>query len=455
MLACGGTSVLDPPPPELRPDLPLPAEAPASTISVPLAFPVSILSDLLEDAVPRTYGTLDAMRDLPPRGRTRASYALERGPFGVALVDDEARIATTIRYSLRFSYGLPGLPDPRGSCGTDPTRRPRMVVVMRSRVSLDAEWSLRTLARLTNVRAASANPLDRCEVSVLDLDVTDQIVEAARTFIEGHLGTLDQHARDVDTRSRFEAWWRTLQAPIELDDALWLAIGPESIRRGPVRGSGDSVRVELALAARPRIVYGARPSDALRPLPALDTGSVSPRLDLLVDARAEYESASRFLTDRLGGAELELGSRRVRIESLRVYGIGAGLHTVEVGVSGDLEGRVYLTGSPTIDLETGQITVPDLEFDAGTRSLLFPFLPELTARPLRDYLRGRASWPSEAAVRWLSEWLVQGLNRSISEDLRVTGSVDTLRIVRAFARRDALLVRISARGSASLFLSSP
>jgi hypothetical protein len=451
--SCGGRGILDPPPPEFQPDVIIPPDAPPSTIGVPLAFPVSLLSDLLEEAVPTTYGTFDEMRVLPARGRTNVSLALERSPFHVTLVDDEARVATTLRYALRLSYGLPVLPDPSGSCGTDPERRPSLAVVIRSRVSLDSQWSLRTVVRLSDVRAASVTVVDRCEVSILDLDVTDRIVEGARTFIESHLGAIDNHAADVDTRSRFEKWWRTLQEPIELDDALWLSMRPESIRRGPVRGSGDSVRVELALTARPRIVYGSRPNEPLRPLPALDTGAVSPRLDLLVDARAEYGSASRFLVERLGGSELKLGDRSIRIDALRVFGIGAGLLALELRVTGTLRGRLYLTGSPTIDLATGQISVPDLEFDEATRDQLFPFLPELTALPLRDYLRERATWPSEPAVRWLSGWLVRGLNRSISDDLRVTGSVDTVQIVRAYALKDALLVRISAKGSASLFLA--
>ena len=273
LASCGGKGVLDPPPPELQPDVVVPPGAPPSTISVARAFPVSLLSELLEEAVPTTYGTMEEMRVLPARGRTNVSFALERGPFGVTLLDDEARVAATVRYALRLSYGLPALPDPGGSCGMDPEQRPSLAVVIRSRVSLDPQWSLRTDARLSDVRAASVTEIDRCEVSLLGLDVTDQIVEGVRTFIESHLAAIDDHAAEVDTRSRFEEWWRTLQEPIELDDALWLSMGPQSIRRGPVRGSGDSVRVELALTARPRIVYGLRPSEPLRPLPALDTGA--------------------------------------------------------------------------------------------------------------------------------------------------------------------------------------
>lgn len=125
---------------------------------------------------------------------------------------------------------------------------------------------------------------------------------------------------------------------------------------------------------------------------------------------------------------------------------------MELEVSGDVRGRLYLTGEPAIDITTGMISVPDLELDVATRSVVLATVSWLADRGFRDILRERATWPSEPAVRWLEAWLSRGLNRRLSEDLRVAGSVDSLSIVGVHAQRDALLVRISARGSARLFV---
>jgi hypothetical protein len=302
------------------------------------------------------------------------------------------------------------------------------------------------------VAPASAGDRDRCQVTLLGVDVTEDVVNAARSYVERHLAAIDSSAARVDARSSFDEWWGKLREPIQLEDSLWLAIGPEGIRRGPLRGTGDTVEVELALTARPRIVYGPRPQDRLTPLPALDTGAVVPRLDLLVDARADYAAISDFLDERLGGTSVDLDGRALHIRSLAIHGIGAGRLALELELTGVVSGRVYLTGTPTIDRATGSISIPDLEFDEATRAELFPFLPELTARPLRDLLRSRAVWPAEPAVKWLTQWLAVGLNRFLSDDLGVTGIVDDVGIVAAYAQREALFVRISARGRASMFL---
>lgn len=452
LTVCGGPRSVDPEPPLLFPDSVVPPSVPLSTISVPLEIPIGVLTELLEDVVPRTLGTVDSMHAVEREGRTRAAIALERGPFAVRLDGDVARIETTLGYALRVAYDVPAFPDVGGSCGMGDAPRPRLRVAITSPVSIDRDWILRTSAHVQQVRPASVEPRDRCEVTLFGLDVTEDVAAAAQAFLAEHLNAVDRSAAQVDTHSRFTEWWGRIREPIQLEDSLWLAIGPEAIRRGPIHGSGDTVEVDLALAARPRIVYGPRPRGRLAPLPPLDTGSVEPRLDLLVDARAAYPAISDFLGDHLAGTVVELGNRRIRIRSLGLYGIGAGRLALELDLDGDIVGRLYLTGTPVIDPQSGSISIPNLEFDDATRDALFPILPELTAVPLRDFLRTKAVWPSEPAVQWLTQWLAIGLNRYLSDDLGITGIVDDMRIVAAYARRDALYVRISARGRASVFL---
>jgi len=443
--------ILDPAPPlEESDSYYRPAEPPASTIGLPLAVPMDIFVRLLDEAVPRTFGTPDSLRALPDRGRASVGVALRRGRFHASIAGNTARVETTLRYGIHMSYHLPGLPDPTGSCGFGDAPEPRLSVAIESPMSIDRNWALVTRARLASLGPTSTDAGDRCQITVFNIDVTDQVVDGARAFVADHLTSIDSRAAQIDTRSSFERWWHTLQAPIELDDSLWLTMGPESIRRGPVVSTGDSVTVALALRAHPRIVLGPRPTRPFSPLPGLDSGRVEPRLALLVDGRAEYRSGTQFLMDRLAGTELSVGKRTLRIDSLRVYGIGGGRLTLEVHVSGDLSGRVFLTGRPVVDPATERIAVPDLDFDVSSGRAMFGIVPRLAVRPFRDFLRDQASWPVDPALQWLAKWLRRGLNRDIGDDLRVTGVVTSVRIVGVYAMKDALLVRMSARGSASL-----
>lgn len=446
--------VLEPAQPTLRSDdLPTPF-APASVMATPVRIPVNRLTGLLEDVVPTEYGSLARRESLPGHDRTDLAFELRRGPFEASVHGSTATVRATVRYKVRVFYNPPLLPEVSGSCGMDEGRpEPRLSVALRAPVALDGHWRLRTHAEVVSVAPASEEDRDRCTMTFLGLDVTDRIVDAARTFLEEHVAEMDTITAAADVRTSFEGWWGTLQEPIHLTDSLWLALRPEAIRRGRAHGVGDSVQIALALQARPAIFYGPRPALQHRELPPLDTGSVEDGLDVRVEARAEYGPASEFLQQELGGRAMEHGGRRFTLDSLRVFGIGAGRLAVEIHVSGDVSGRLYLVGTPHIDAGTGRISVPDLDFDLATRDVLLAAAAWIRADQLRELLRRKASWPAAPAVAFLSGWLEKGLNRDLSGDLRVQGRVDTVRIVGVRALRSALLIEVAARGTAEIFIA--
>ncbi len=445
---------LDPGRPALAPDVLPEGTAPASVFATPLRLPLGLLVDMLEAAVPTNHGDLSRRHDVEDGGRTDIAFHLQRGPFRATLDDNVATVRATIRYALRAFYDPPVLPEISGSCGTEgDARRPRLNVAIAAPIAVDHEWILRTDARVVGVAPASDSPRDRCRVTFLNLDVTDRIVEAASAFLGEHVDEIDSLAAEVDIRSSVQGWWGTLQEPIQLTDSLWLAMRPEAVRRGPVRGFGDSLDIGLALQARPVVSYGERPPPLLRPLPPLDTGHVREGLDLLVEARLEYDAASGLVSGQLGGRTFDHDGRRFQLDSLRVFGIGARRLAVEVHLSGDVSARLFLVGTPTIDTITGKISVPDLDFDVATRDVVLAAVSWLRAGELRDLLRERASWPAGPAVEWVTQWIVTGLNRDLSGNLRVEGEVDAVRILSAHALKEVLLVQVGVGGSARLFVT--
>jgi hypothetical protein len=445
---------LDPGRPALAPDVLPGGTAPASVLAAPLRLPLGLLVEMLEAAVPTTHGDLSRRHEIEENGRTDIAFHLQRGPFRATLDEDVATVHTTIRYALRAFYDPPVLPEISGSCGTeDDARRPRLDVAIAAPVAVDRAWTLRTDARVARIAPASDGPRDACRVTFLNLDVTERVLEAARAFLGEHVDEIDSLAAEVDIRSHFQRWWGTLQEPIHLTDSLWLTMRPEAVQRGRVRGLGDSLDIGLALQARPVVSYGGRPPPLLRPLPPLDTGHVREGLDLRVEARVEYDAASGLLSGQLGGRLFDHDGRRFQLDSVRVFGIGAGRLAVEVHLSGDVSARLFLVGTPTIDTITGQISVPDLDFDVATRDVVLAAVSWLRADELRDLLRERASWPAAPAVEWVTQWIVTGLNRDLSDHLRVEGEVDAVRILSAYALKEVLLVQVGVGGSARLFVT--
>lgn len=429
-----------------------PEAVPASSLGVPFTIPLDLLVGLLEDAVPPTFGSLEERRQVPDRERVELAFALERRPFQVAMRGDTVRLEAVVEYSLRAWYDPPILPAIGASCGTGDGPRPRLHVVLEAPLSLTETWTLETEAKLTTLEPATDGERDRCEMTFLDFDVTDRVVEGAREFLEGHEETLDSLAASVELQPSFASWWETLREPIHLADSVWLVFGPEAVRRGPIRGEADSVHVDLELQARPRIVVGPRPPADSTGLPPLGTGGRASGVHATVEGMVEYGTASRFLNRELAGTVLEGADRRIRLDSLRLHGLGSGEIAVEVEVSGDLDARLFLTGTPALENDGRTLAVPDLDFHVATQNVVVEAASWLRGFGLRQLLRERARWPADEAEDWLAGWLDRGINREVSSTLVIRGAVGRVSVERVDPHPTDLRLRIAALADARIHL---
>jgi hypothetical protein len=102
------------------------------------------------------------------------------------------------------------------------------------------------------------------------------------------------------------------------------------------------------------------------------------------------------------------------------------------------------------DPETGDVSVPDLQFSVETSNLLLASASWTLEAPLDRLLRERARWPVDLAVAWAGDRLAEGLNRTLTPGVRLSGAVDIVRVVRVAAMRRGLIVHATASGRATL-----
>jgi Domain of unknown function (DUF4403) len=452
LLGCSGPPHIDAPPPATTADVQQVPELPASTLAVPIAIDLApVLSDL-ERAVPRTFGDLEQRLQLNGNDRIHVAFEAERGPFRASLSGETARVAATIRYRGRAWYNPPIAPEISASCGTDaaPDDRPRARIALTSRLTLTPDWGLRSAARVERVAPASDAPRDLCRVTAFSIDVTGRVMDAARDLLARNTTVIDHAIASIDLRSKAADWWNTIQSPIEITDSVWLVIEPVAARRGAVHGVGQTLFGEISLTAHPHLVVGPRPVVELRPLPDIERTAIDDGLHILASGVIDYGVASDFLTRELAGRSIESAGHHLVIRNLHLAGIGAGRLSVEVDFDGSARGRVFLVGTPRLDPATGQVHFPDLDFDIATSSLLVSGLAWVGHGQLLQYLRDQARLPIGDAIVRARELLLEGLNRNLSDDVRIHGTVLSITPLGVYATRRALLLHAHALASAGL-----
>lgn len=453
VVSCRSPAVDAPPPAMVADSITNMTPAPKSIVDAEIRYDLDPALAALEQAVPRNFGDIEKRNQMGDNKRAHFAFAAKRSPFVISVDGQRVSISGVVEYEGRGWYRPFIGPEVSAACGTGNVPKPRARVRIESTIGLTEDWTLAAKSRVTRVEPYSDESRDHCRVTLLRIDVTDRVINSTRGVLEQQLSRLDRAMEGINTRARFEQWWRALARPIRLTDSIYFTINPTNVQLGAIDVDSGFAVAKVRLEAMPRIVTGARPNDfdLFTPLPALRKGVlVGDGLWVALEAEFGYDVANALLRKNLVGKEIEQAGRKVRIRDLQLSGIGGGRVALAVRFVGSVKGLVYFTGTPQYDDQTDQLSVPDLSYDLSTEDLLVRGLSWLRGDWLRDYLREKARFPVEGQLDRLRTLAMQGMNRRLADGVYLVATVDKAKGVSVLATRRALLVRATASGKAHL-----
>lgn len=332
------------------------AAKPVSLIEIPLRISLDRLFEVAEQEMPREAGNWSNWRETYG---VETRYRAWRGPLQLAMHGQVLTVQARVGYWIQARKQVLGTLDLKSSCGVkEPPRR--AVIGVQIRLDWGPDWTLRPAFRVMPTRF-----LDRCEMTLADIDVTPLIAREFQRQLQekmrAALGTLAPRLAGI--RQQVEGYWQELQQPVQLWSDQSLLLNPRGIGLSPLTGHGNRFDVRLAVLMEPQVVTGTAPVSRSRPLPPLQR--YYPRstgLNLQLAVELDYDDLNRSLTGLLSGESLDLKGRRLAIESLRAGGQGQEIH-VDARLGGDLAGEVKLRAGMQFDPETQQLRVQNLRYD--------------------------------------------------------------------------------------------
>lgn len=412
----------------------------------------------IEKAVPRRFGDIEQRHQLGGNRRAKFAFAARRTPFVIAVDGQRITISSTVEYEGRGWYDPPIGPTVSAGCGTGEVPKPRARVRIESTLRLTENWSLAPTSKVTRAAPYSDDPRDRCRLTVFQIDVTEKVMDATQGELQKRLRTLDRALAGINTRAHFEKWWRAISRPIRLTDSIYFTINPSDVQLGRIDVDSGFAVAHIRLEASPRIQTGHRPNDfdLFTPLPPLRSRAlVGKGLRVALEGSFGYDVGNTLLAKALVGKTIQQGKYKLNIREAKLSGIGGGRVALGVRVDGSVRGRFFLTGTPAFDNETGELFVPDLDYDLQTSDLLVRGIEWLGGGWVRDELRQRARFSVEGELGRLRELAEKGMNRDLAEGVELVATVEPARNVSVRATRQAILVRAGAEGSARLDINKP
>jgi hypothetical protein len=429
---------------------PLPAPAPEpSTIVILIRASLAPLIPEIEARVPKTFADKAKERGIDIR------YEVARAPIALNMIGSGLHSSTTMKYALEACRGR----FPCISCGFGEARRVADIK-LQSKLEWDPAWRLRSTTRPLPVYYAR-----RCEVTWLGIDITPRFVApVVEDQLRQTAAVIDHNMPALtNIRPRAEQIWNALQTPVELAPRTWLVLEPTDVALTPISGSGTTVTSTLLLHAQTRVVVGAQPAAARRPLPALKTGSMAAQPALVrvpFDLQLPYDEASRLATRDFAGKTYQVGGRPLKVESIRLAPAANGRVLIEAmidyrgGALRNYRGLVFLEGTPRFDPATKSIVVPDLDYslDPKRRGFFRRIAERAAHESIRQRLRESARFDLTARIAEVRQEITRALTRPLGKGVQLRGQADTITPATVTPLPTVISLHVIATGRAEVII---
>jgi len=418
-----------------------------SNFRVPLEYDFTPILAVVERVVPRTFGSLDSVRQAGDDKARHYAFEAKRDTFTTFIRGSMVHLRTTISYKAR-GYFKPRIgPTLSAGCGND-EQQPQILIELVTPLTLNKNWHLRSAAKLDLLAPASDGPKDRCIVSILKYDVTGKVLDAARQAITSQLPNIDNKIAQIDLTQRAAGWWGLLNRPIRLADGVWLLLQPRQFRLGNVTGAGHTLTVQAGLDAYPKIVTGAEPKQPAPPLPVLAKDTTGTGFNIALDGIVDFATASKAVSDALVGKTVTQAGHTVTVQSVVASPVSRGRLALMVTFTGDAKGTLRFLGTPRLDAGHDHILVPDLDYDLETTNDLINAFASLRQDAFRALMRDKARVPVGSVMERGKSLLESGLNRTIGDVMTLSATVDSVAVLSINVAPNGLMVRAGASGNA-------
>ncbi len=417
---CASVGSLDPTAPVRKVSSVAPPVIPDSLIEIPLHVDLTPLAATINTQVPPQDDS--GWKDTGKRvfGKSVAMHtAWSRSPILVGASADALTVRTTVAYKARVGLG----DDHKqvAECGWEEAP-PTLTIGLDVSLTPQPDWSIKP-----DVQVPDAVVGTRCQLTNLDIDVSNQIADALhKKFVATAANFQKQLAEKLVFRVQGQSAWEMLAKPYPLSakDGSYLLMHVSRATLSPLVADKDGagVSIVVGLVAHPELGTGALPMVKPAPLPPLQKGGGEGVVRLVLPAEVTYASLNASLNQKYVGKTFKIGGNPETVEEVDVYGSGQDL-VIGLKLQGKADGMVYLMGVPTYDMKTETLYLDKLDFTLDTQNLVAKSAGWLLHGKLQEMLQADARSNLSAKVDALRKTAADALNRPMDGSAQLSGAI--------------------------------
>jgi hypothetical protein len=436
-----------------------------SLVNIPVTINLKPIVKYIEQNVPVEMASDSAWTDTGMRKIGMPigyKYHIWRDPFKVSINGNYLNIESHLKYWVAGALSVPNPFTPRlkqqsyswhqvGSCGLNEVKR-EAVISLGTKFELQKDGHFKTTTKVNSIDYPNL-----CGITILNFDITSVLNNVLTSSLNNLVTSIDSRiAQITNFRDICSSGWNKLQEPFQIDSAIWLTVNPVVPCISPFVGNGLFISTSIGIIAKPNLVFGPRPVVQTTPLPEINLNTPKAGSHVMLEGNLPYDVAAKILSQKLVGNRYILSKYGINIQTLQLYGAEQTV-VLKLEVSGDIDGSIYLTGTPCYEISNDSLYIQNLDYSIETKNILTYTADWLLHSGFRQLIDEQAHWElggEIAKVRDKIDSFLNPSNSNLKPPPLMSGSVSTLRSVGVYSTQNALRVILVADAVVNLNLDS-
>lgn len=244
------------------------------------------------------------------------------------------------------------------------------VVSLVSKVDL-VNWKLQTQ---TEFQSLEWNESPTMSVLGKNVPITFLINSGIQLFKTKIEKKIDQSiAKSLDFKPNVLTALEKISTPFQMSQQYntWLRINPSEMYSTKAILHGNTILLDMGLKCTMESLVGKQPESKFNASTILlkPVTKIPNAIDAHITAISSYSEASTILSKNFSGQEFGSGKKKVKVEKVALWQ-KKGKMVVALDLSGNVNGTIYLTGTPQYDDRTKEIYFNQMDYALDTQNKL-------------------------------------------------------------------------------------
>jgi hypothetical protein len=415
---------------------------PMSEIDIPIKIYAPPILKKAEQIITKEFTSEAWPNYVQPSCDFRYKYRFLRSGLTVSCTNNVVTVGFAGNYQVAgsrciCSHGKPVSPWISGSCGFGNEPMRRVSLNIKSQLQFLPTYQARTSTRLAQMIA-----YDKCKVSLLTNDITDQILDSIKSSVNSFCAALDSTVAGLSLGRIWQIATDKTLSKNNLGKFGFLQINPIAIRVGQLNYSNDTFSISAGITCKPELSSDSNMHSTANSFPSLLEAPNKNNATLYVNMSYDYPFLSRLLSDTLYNRVFELKGRSIVIKKVEMRGIGNNQVEFKIEFTGSNKGSILLRGKPVLDTSKQSLTIQDLTYSLESQDLALKLAKTLFRNKIKKTIQGNSYLDIAALVRSNLSDINTQLSRKLTNNISTRGTTKEAKVLGILAREDKLLMQV-------------